>query len=82
MYNNERMMWEEMHMLFRKKMPGSCQYCAHGVRLDGGQIVCVKKGLLEGDCACRRFRYDPLKRIPPRRKAVDFSKYDQEDFSL
>ena len=54
-------------MLFRKKIPGSCQYCAHGVRLEGGQIVCVKKGLLEGDCACRRFDYDPLKRIPPRR---------------
>ena len=52
-------------MLFRKKIPGSCQYCAHGVRLEGGQIVCVKKGLLEGDCACRRFHYDPLKRISP-----------------
>ena len=63
MYNNERMMWEETYMLFRKKIPGSCQYCAHGVRLEGGQIVCVKKGLLEGDCACRRFHYDPLKRI-------------------
>ncbi|OLA30712.1 MAG: hypothetical protein BHW33_04250 [Firmicutes bacterium CAG:137_57_8] len=64
-------MWEETYMLFRKKIPGSCQYCAHGVRLEGGQIVCVKKGLLEGDCACRRFHYDPLKRIPPRRKAVE-----------
>ena len=39
----KRMMWEETYMLFRKKIPGSCQYCAHGVRLEGGQIVCVKK---------------------------------------
>ena len=77
-------------MLFRKKMPSSCQYCTHGVRLDDEQIVCTKKGLLHEDRACRRFRYDPvenglndpLKRIPPRKKAVDFSKYDQEDFSL
>ena len=69
-------------MLFRKKIPSSCQYCTHGVRLDDDQIVCTKKGLLREDCACRRFRYDPLKRIPPRKKAVDFSKYDQEDFSL
>ena len=57
-------------MLFRKKIPSSCQYCTHGVRLDDEQIVCTKKGLLREDCACRRFRYDPLKRIPPRKKAA------------
>ncbi len=51
------------------------------VRLEGGEANRLRqKGLLEGDCACRRFHYDPLKRIPPRRKAVDFSKYVQEDF--
>ena len=69
-------------MLFRKKMPRSCRYCTHGVCVDGLQIVCSKKGLLQEDISCRRFRYDPLKRVPTRRKALDFSKYDQEDFSL
>ena len=29
-----------------------------------------------------RFRYDPCKRIPCKAKAMDFSKYDSEDFSL
>ena len=67
---------------FEKKMPRSCRYCTHGVCVDGLQIVCSKKGLLQEDISCRRFRYDPLKRVPPRRKALDFSKYDQEDFSL
>lgn len=27
-------------------------------------MVCVKKGVVSADGACRRFRYDPLKRVP------------------
>lgn len=69
-------------MLFRKKISRSCAYCAHGTRLDGEQILCTKKGILSWDSGCRKFRYDPLKRVPPRRKAVDFSKYENEDYSL
>lgn len=71
-----------MPMLFRKKIMRSCQYCTHGAKVDSEQVVCAKRGLVRAAGACRRFRYDPLKRIPPRKKAVDFSKYDQEDFSL
>ena len=28
------------------------------------------------------FRYDPLKRTPVKAKALDFSKYSEEDFTL
>lgn len=69
-------------MLFRKKMPRACAYCAHGVKLDEAQILCVKKGICPMDGKCFRFRYDPCKRIPLKQKPLDFSKYDQEDFSL
>jgi hypothetical protein len=31
---------------------------------------------------CLKFKYDPCKRIPPKPKALDFTKYDQEDYSL
>jgi hypothetical protein len=31
---------------------------------------------------CRKFRYDPCKRIPSKPKALDFRKYDEHDFSL
>ena len=34
------------------------------------------------DDQCRRFRYDPTKRIPRKARALDFSKYDERDFSL
>ena len=69
-------------MLFRKKIEKSCTYCLHGTGLEDGKILCSKKGLRSEDKACFQFRYDPLKRIPGKMKALDFSKYDQEDYSL
>lgn len=69
-------------MLFRKKIQRSCLYCAHGVRISQDQVVCAKRGVVSADGACRKFRYDPLKRVPPRRKALNFKQYDEEDFSL
>lgn len=69
-------------MLFRKKIARSCAYCAHGAALEDGQVLCAKKGLRSVDGKCRKFRYDPCKRIPAKAKAMDFSKYENEDYSL
>ena len=69
-------------MLFRKKIERSCAYCLYGAKLDEDQVLCSKKGLRPTDGKCRRFRYDPTKRVPKKAKAMDFSKYDEEDFSL
>lgn len=69
-------------MLFRKKIEQSCSYCVHGTQLEEGQILCAKRGVVCADRKCLKFRYDPCKRIPPKAKALDFSKYDQEDYSL
>ncbi|MDD6199685.1 MAG: hypothetical protein PUB93_00235 [Firmicutes bacterium] len=69
-------------MLFRKKIEKSCAYCAHGAKLDEEQVLCVKKGVVPLCGCCRRFAYDPCKRIPPKPKAPDFEKYEKEDFSL
>ncbi len=41
-----------------------------------------QKGTKTVDDQCRKFKYDPCKRIPAKPKAVDFSKYDNADFSL
>lgn len=69
-------------MLFRKKIERSCDYCAYGVRLDDESILCAKKGLNANSKKCRKFCYDPTKRIPVKPKAMDFQKYEQEDYSL
>lgn len=69
-------------MLFRKKIEKSCTYCRYGTMLDEDSVLCVKRGFAIVGCKCRKFRYDPLKRVPSKPKALDFSKYDKEDFSL
>ena len=69
-------------MLFRKKIEKSCRYCAHCTLLEDNQVLCTKKGVVSVYGKCRKFSYDPCKRIPCKPKALDFEKYDQEDFSL
>ncbi len=69
-------------MLFRKKIPRSCEYCANGTKIDEEQILCSKRGVVTEMEKCRKFKYDPCKRIPSKPKALDFSKYDEYDFSL
>lgn len=69
-------------MLFRRKTPRSCTYCQYGTKLNEEEYLCVKRGVVCISSVCRKFRYDPCKRIPPKRKASNFNKYDNEDFSL
>ena len=69
-------------MLFRKKIAPNCSYCLHCTKLNDEQVLCTKRGVMPLYGQCRRFRYDPCKRIPARRKALDFKKYDEEDYSL
>ena len=69
-------------MLFRKRMEKSCTYCSFGTKLNDEQIQCSKKGVVPVTKRCWKFRYDPLKRIPSKPKALDFEKYNDEDYSL
>ena len=69
-------------MLFRKKIERSCGYCTYGTLLEDGSVLCAKKGLRQIEDKCRKFRYDPCKRIPKKAKALDFTKYTDVDFSL
>ena len=69
-------------MLFRKRIEKSCTYCQHGTKLNDEECLCMKKGIVPLDGKCRKFTYDPCKRIPPKAKALDFEKYKNEDFSL
>lgn len=69
-------------MLFRKNMAKSCAYCAHAARIDEDTLLCSKRGFVSVFQQCRRFKYDPLRRIPLKMKAQNFSKYSPEDFLL
>jgi len=69
-------------MLFRKRIEKSCTYCQFGTKLNDDECLCIKKGIVPLVGKCRKFTYDPCKRVPPKAKALDFEKYDNEDFSL
>ena len=69
-------------MLFRKRIEKSCFYCRFGTMLEDGLALCTKRGVVSAERKCRKFRYDPLKRVPVKPRALDFGKYDKEDFSL
>ena len=69
-------------MLFRKKTPRSCTTCLYSAELSDHQLLCSKCGIVSDEYSCRKYRYDPCKRIPPSVKAPDFSKFKSEDFTL
>lgn len=69
-------------MLFRKNIERSCSYCAYAAKLDDETAVCSKRGVVALDGKCRKFCYDPCKRIPAKPKALDLKKYEEEDYSL
>lgn len=69
-------------MLFRKKIERSCSYCTYATKLSDEQVLCMKRGVVSVDASCRKFSYDPCKRIPPKPKAPNFVKYDEDDFTL
>ena len=69
-------------MLFRKEIEPRCVYCANGASIGNEQIACLHRGIVPEGYHCRRFVYDPLKRVPPQPAAPDFQKFGDEDFSL
>ena len=68
-------------MLFKKKEYRFCVNCERAAEFDEDHMLCIKKGIVGKEKCCFRFRYDPIKRMPPsasRRKP----EYEAADFSL
>ena len=68
--------------LFQKKIEPRCTYCGRGRALSEDQVICDRKGGMSAGSSCRSFKYDPLKRVPPRPAKADFSRLKDEDFVL
>ena len=69
-------------MLFRKDIDPRCAYCARGSRINEEQVACVKRGVVPASDRCGAFKYDPLKRVPPRPAKLDASRLSDDDFKL
>ena len=67
--------------VLNKETAPACGICSHGILSpDGESVLCVKTGIRQLDSSCRSFKYDPLKRVPPRRKGM--GNFTKEDFEL
>ena len=64
-----------------KNYPQTCENCFYGRMSDEKDcVLCVKKGVMDKSFSCKKYKYDPLKRQPKRRKPLE--KYTEEDFKL
>lgn len=68
--------------LFQTSIEPRCAYCAKGHILNPGQVACPKRGVMSSGSHCGAFRYDPLKRVPPRPAKLSQPDFSEEDFSL
>ena len=67
--------------LYGNSIQPSCEHCAHGRRSsDGKAVLCTRRGVMPLYHHCRKFLYDPLKRIPFRQPTLQA--FRQEDFRL
>ncbi len=56
----------------RRDLGCACAYCENASLLhDNDYVLCERFGVVSAGYSCRRFSYDPLKRVPMPRKRID-----------
>lgn len=69
-------------MLFRKDIEPMCSYCQHGTKLNDMELSCKYRGITRASSSCRRFKYEPLKRVPPKPARLVLRGLSDEDFKF
>ena len=67
--------------IFRRDIAPACAYCTRANPLDDTRMTCRKRGIVPQTGSCRAFRYDPLRRIPPK-PAILRGTFSPADFNL
>lgn len=66
-----------------KELDEICAKCEHSKLIyDPDNVLCNINGIVDAAFCCRKFVYDPLKRIPPKNVKIDKLEYidiDSED---
>lgn len=69
-------------MLFDRRIESNCSYCRFGEDAGSGRIVCARYGFVDAGDSCRKFKYDPIKRVPETYRGRNEHSYSPEDFTL
>ncbi len=67
-------------MLFKKNISPSCEYCCYSKKIANDLMGCVKYGITNKENCCKKFKYNPLKRIPKKPKPI--LNFNKKDFIL
>ncbi len=70
-----------VNRLFGNNIEPACEYCSYGKKSQNDMILCSKLGITQPSYCCKKFDYDPLKRVP-RRVNHRLPKYSPEDFKI
>ena len=66
----------------QSEYPKCCRVCEKGkLSFDASSVLCPKMGIMDPDDCCKKFIYDPLKRVPHQKKNP-VSDFTSEDFTL
>lgn len=68
-------------MLYGKGIEARCAYCEKSEKIDDTEVLCSKYGPVDCTFKCRHYKYDPLKRVPPRRARLK-RVFTQADFDI
>lgn len=67
--------------LFSKDVQPCCACCLNGRQPGYGEnILCKRFGIVNPGFSCKKFRYDPLKRVPVRPPALP--SFSKDDFDI
>ena len=67
--------------IFNKKLSPACKYCECAkISTFDDEIICKHKGITRLDDRCRKYRYDPFKRVP--KKIIIEKNYSDKEFKL
>ncbi len=61
----------------------NCATCKFGKPLiNTDDIMCQKKGLVSAKHICKKYDYNRLLKRPPKKRSVNISKLDENDYSI
>ncbi len=64
------------------KPASSCNMCLFRGELTDGFFNCSKKGKVRPSDVCKKYKFDPFSKRPPRQRRFDTSMFDPLDFDI
>ncbi len=58
----------------------TCKYASPLCSTD--DMMCQKKGLVSSDFSCKRYDYNRLMKLPPRKRSLSTDRFSPEDFEI